>query len=161
VQLVNVNFSLSPALIAGQVDAVIGAFRNFELNQMDIVGRPGRAFYPEEEGVPAYDELIYVAHRDALARPELRRFLAAVERATLRIINRPEETWATFKATGKELADELNARAWKATVPRLAHSPAALDTGRYERFAAFLERRGLIKAPPPVAHYAVDLATLR
>ena len=29
VQLVNVNFSLSPALLAGRVDAVIGAFRNF------------------------------------------------------------------------------------------------------------------------------------
>ena len=41
VELVNVNFSLSPALIAGQVDAVIGAFRNFELNQMDLEGQPG------------------------------------------------------------------------------------------------------------------------
>ena len=34
VQLVNVNFALSPALMSGQVDAVIGAFRNFELIQM-------------------------------------------------------------------------------------------------------------------------------
>ena len=41
VSLVNVNFSLSPALIAGQVDAVIGAFRNFELNQMQTLD--GRA----------------------------------------------------------------------------------------------------------------------
>ena len=47
VRLVNVNFALSPSLYAGQVDAVIGAFRNFELNQMDIDGRPGRAFYPK------------------------------------------------------------------------------------------------------------------
>ena len=39
VTLINVNFSLSPALISGQVDAVIGAFRNFELAQMDIVGK--------------------------------------------------------------------------------------------------------------------------
>ena len=38
VELVNVNFSLSPALMAGQVDAVIGAYRNFELNQMAIEG---------------------------------------------------------------------------------------------------------------------------
>ena len=29
VTLVNVNFSLSPALLAGRVDGVIGAFRNF------------------------------------------------------------------------------------------------------------------------------------
>ncbi|HYD31913.1 MAG TPA: ABC transporter substrate-binding protein, partial [Azospirillaceae bacterium] len=52
VELINVNFSLSPSILSGQVDAVIGAFRNFELNQMDIEKRPGRAFYPEEEGVP-------------------------------------------------------------------------------------------------------------
>ena len=35
--------------------------------------------------------------------------------------------------------------------------PAALDTARYERFAAFLEDQGLIKSPPPVADYAVEL----
>ena len=52
VTLVNVNFSLSPSLLSGQVDAVIGAYRNFELNQMDIEGHAGRAFYIEEEGVP-------------------------------------------------------------------------------------------------------------
>ena len=41
VELVNVNFALSPALLSGQVDAVIGAFRNFELNQLELEGRPG------------------------------------------------------------------------------------------------------------------------
>ena len=61
IKLVNVNFSLSPSLLTGATDAVIGAFRNFELNQMDIEGRPGRAFYIEEHGIPTYDELILVA----------------------------------------------------------------------------------------------------
>ena len=157
IELVNVNFSLSPALIAGQVDAVIGAFRNFELNQMDIVGRPGRAFYPEEEGVPAYDELIYVAHKDRLERPELERFLRAVERATLWLVNHPDEGWELFKGTDPALDDELNRRAWAATLPRFAHSPAALDHGRYRRFATFLQEHGLIDEPPALTTYAVDL----
>ena len=157
VELVNVNFSLSPALIAGQVDAVIGAFRNFELNQMDIVGRPGRAFFPEEEGVPAYDELIYVAHHDSVERPELKRFLSAVEKATHWLINHPDAAWEAFKATDKALDDELNSRAWAATLPRFAHSPAALDHGRYARFAAFLQERGLVKEPMAVRSYAVDV----
>ena len=61
VELVNINWSLSPSLMSGQVDAVIGAFRNFELNQMDIEGVDGTCFYVEEEGLPPYDELIYVA----------------------------------------------------------------------------------------------------
>lgn len=157
VKLVNVNFSLSPALIAGQVDAVVGAFRNFELNQMELAGRPGRAFFPEEEGVPAYDELIYVAHRDRLDRPELRSFLRAVERATLWLVNHPDEGWALFKKTDPALDDELNRRAWADTLPRFAHSPAALDSGRYRRFAAFLAEHEIVANPPAVASYAVDL----
>ncbi len=51
VELVNVNFSLSPSLMSGQVDAVIGAYRNFELNQMDIEGVKGKCFFIEEEGL--------------------------------------------------------------------------------------------------------------
>jgi putative hydroxymethylpyrimidine transport system substrate-binding protein len=158
VRLVNVNFALSASLLSGQVDAVIGAFRNFELNQLDLEGRPGRAFFPEEEGVPPYDELIYLAHRDRLDRPELVRFLEAVERATFWILNHPEEAWTVFSGTAKELQDELNRLAWADTLPRFAHAPAALDVGRYARFAAFLHARGLIGPPPPVSTYAVQLA---
>ncbi|GAB5377664.1 MAG: hypothetical protein AcusKO_41260 [Acuticoccus sp.] len=53
VTLVNVNFALTPALLSGQVDAVIGAFRNFELTQIALEGAKGRAFFPEDHGVPS------------------------------------------------------------------------------------------------------------
>ncbi|MEO1092570.1 MAG: ABC transporter substrate-binding protein [Pseudomonadota bacterium] len=157
VELINVNFSLSPALIAGQVDAVIGAFRNFELNQMDLVERPGRAFYLEEEGVPAYDELIYVARSDRLDDDRLPRFLAAIEGATHWLVNHPDEAWDVFSGSDPQLDDELNARAWRDTWPRLSLAPAALDSGRYARFAAFLVEQGLIDTALPVSAYAVDL----
>ncbi|MEZ5866212.1 MAG: ABC transporter substrate-binding protein [Geminicoccaceae bacterium] len=157
IELVNVNFSLSPALVAGQVDAVIGAFRNFELNQMELIERPGRAFYPEEEGVPAYDELIYVAHVDNLGDPRLQRFMEAVEAATHWIVNHPDEAWEVFAATDPLLDDALNRKAWADTVPRLALSPAALDHHRYARFAAFLVEQGLLDEALPVGDYAVDL----
>ena len=87
IELVNVNWSLSPSLMSGQVDAVIGAFRNFELNQLKIEGVAGRCFYPEEEGVPAYDELIYVANSETLDEGRIARFLAATEKATQYIVN--------------------------------------------------------------------------
>lgn len=157
IELVNVNWSLSPALMSGQVDAVIGAFRNFELNQMAIEGVEGRCFYPEAEGVPTYDELIYVAHPERMDRDRIRRFLAATERATQFIVNHPRESWEIFAATAPELGDELNARAWVDTLPRFALRPAALDAGRYARFDAFLARAGLIAAPRPVSALAVDL----
>ena len=157
VELVNVNWSLSPALMAGQVDAVIGAFRNFELNQMDIEGRPGRCFYLEEEGLPPYDELIYVANPELMDVDKLRRFLAATEHATHYIVNHPEEAWEVFSGTARELQDELNEKAWADTWPRFSLSPAGLDAGRYARFEAFLEEAGLIEGTRPVSEIAVDL----
>lgn len=157
VELINVNFALSPALMAGQVDAVIGAFRNFELNQMDLEGRPGRAFFPEEEGVPAYDELIFIASSEKLDDPRLPRFLEAIEAGTQYLLNHPDESYALFLKSGEELDNELNARAWQDTLRRFATRPAALDTARYRRFAGFLEQQGLIKSPPPVETYAVEL----
>jgi putative hydroxymethylpyrimidine transport system substrate-binding protein len=158
VELVNVNFALSPALLSGQVDAVIGAFRNFELNQLEIEGRPGRAFFPEEHGVPPYDELIFVANGEGLDDPRLPRFLDAIEAGTLFLVNHPQESFDLFVKSHPELDDELNRRAWSDTLPRFALRPAALDTARYARFAAFLERQGLIETPPPVERYAVELA---
>ena len=157
VTLVNVNFALSPSLLSGQVDAVIGAFRNFELNQMAIEGAAGRAFFPEEEGVPAYDELILIARADRAEDARLGRFLAAVERGVLYLVNHPDDAWASFVHAQPDLDDALNRRAWADTLPRFALRPAALDRKRYQRFAAFLVERGLIKTPPAVDRYAVEL----
>ena len=157
VELINVNFSLSPALIAGKVDAVIGAFRNFELNQMDIIKRPGRAFFPEEEGVPAYDELIVVAKKDKAHDPRYRRFLDAVENAVTFLINHPDDAWKLFIKNNKKLDNELNRRAWRDTLPRFALRPAAFDNVRYQRFAVFLKKQGLIEKVLPVSDYAVEL----
>jgi putative hydroxymethylpyrimidine transport system substrate-binding protein len=157
VTLVNVNFSLSPAIIAGQVDGVIGAFRNFELNQMDLMGHPGRAFYPEEEGVPSYDELIMVANKNSLGQGRLRGFLDALERGVQYLVNHPDAAWSLFIKAHKDLDDELNRRAWRDTLPRFALRPAALDSARYERFAGFLKSQGLISTIPPLETYAVEI----
>ncbi|MFD0910933.1 ABC transporter substrate-binding protein [Ruegeria arenilitoris] len=157
IEMINVNFSLSPSLMTGQVDAVIGAFRNFELNQMDIEGVPGRCFYIEEEGVPPYDELIYVANPETMDKDMIARFLAATEKATQFIVNNPEKSWEIFAATSPELQDELNARAWVDTLPRFALRPAGFDAGRYARFEAFLKESGMIDSINPVSDITIDV----
>ena len=157
VTLINVNFSLSPALLSGQVDAVIGAYRNFELNQLAIEGRKGRAFYVEEEGVPPYDELIIVANRARLDDPRLIRFMDALERGVQYLVNRPEAAWKLFAAYKDGLDDELNRRAWADTLPRFALRPSAMGRRRYERFAKFLLDRGVIETAPPLDSYLVEL----
>jgi putative hydroxymethylpyrimidine transport system substrate-binding protein len=157
VKLVNVNFSLSPSLLSGQVDAVIGAYRNFELNQLAIEGHKGRAFFVEEEGVPPYDELILIANSGRLDDPRLAKALRAIERGVQFLVNHPQDAWTLFAGHKTGLDDELNRRAWRDTLPRFALRPAALDRGRYARFAKFLITQGVIKHTPAVESYAVEL----
>ncbi len=157
VKLVNVNFSLSPSLFSGSTDAVIGAYRNFELNQMDIEGRPGRAYFVEEYGIPFYDELILVTHRDYVKETKLRRFIDALEEGVQFLVNHPDESWRLFIRGRKDLDNQLNRLAWRDTLPRFALRPGALDRARYQRFAKFLKEHGLIKKIPQLERYAVEL----
>lgn len=156
VEMVNVNWSLTPSLMTGQVDAVIGAFRNFELTQMRLAGGNGRCFFPEESGLPGYDELIFVANAETLDRDRIARFLAAIERGTDFMLNHPAEAFESFATYAPDLSDALNRQAWADTLPRFAHSPAALDHGRYARFETFLHEAGMTHSVLPVAELALD-----
>ena len=153
---INVNFALTPALLSGQVQAVSGAFRNFELHQMARAGAAGRCFMPEENGVPAYDELIYVANAERATRPEIAAFLAATARAAREIAADPEAGWRDFSAYAPELQDGLNAQAWADTYPHFASDPKALDAERYAAFGAFLAQSGLIARAPDLAEIAAQ-----
>jgi putative hydroxymethylpyrimidine transport system substrate-binding protein len=159
VHLVNVNFALSPALLAGKVDAVIGGYRNFELTQMRLAGHPGRAFYPEEHGVPPYDELVFITRPELAHDARLPRFLTAVEKAALWLTNHPDEAWRVFVNAHPDLDDALNRQAWQDTLSRFSKSPASFDAERYRRFGDFLVKRGLIKQTPPLADIAVEVGT--
>lgn len=157
VEQINIGWSISPALMSGQVDAVIGAFRNFELNQLTLEGKTGRCFYPEAEGIPSYDELIYVADPARMNPDVIARFLQATERAALDIVNDPDTAWQIFRDTDAALDTDLNRMAWADTWPRFAMRPAALDLGRYDRFEAFLAASGATPGGIPAADLAVDV----
>ena len=154
IELININFSLSPSLIAKKVDAVIGAFRNFELNQMDIVGHPGTAFYPEEHGVPTYEELIYISNVKNKNNPIFDKFFKAIQKATLTMINDPDSTWKDFSTYRKGLDDELNKRAYIDTLSRFALRPQAHDLNPYKDFGNFLKEKGIIKKSVNVDTFA-------
>jgi len=157
VELINVNFALSPALLSKKVDAVIGAFRNFELNQMQMEKRPGIAFYPEENGVPAYDELIFITHQQSLGQPKIKKFLDVIETTNMFMLNHPKAAWKAFISYDKSLNTRLNKLAWKDTLPRFAKRPIAVDRARYARFADYLHKQGLIKRQVPIDRYVVTL----
>lgn len=157
VTLVNVNFALTTALMSKQVDGVIGAFRNFELNDLELNKAKGRIWLVEKHGVPTYDELILVTKRETADAAKTGRFLAAIAEATAWLKANPAEAWSLFSKYGKEFDNDLNRLAWKDTVPLLADDPRFLDRTRYVAFADFLVKRGLIKQAPPVDGYLLQI----
>ncbi|XWN31723.1 MAG: ABC transporter substrate-binding protein [Devosia sp.] len=157
VTLVNVNFALTPALLSGRVDAVIGAFRNFELTQIALEGREGRAFFPEEHGVPSYEELIYIARKDRMDDPLLPRFLDAIEAATVWQAANPKAAEELFFKAHPDIDNPLNRQAFLDTLPKFPDDPRPLDTEGYERFAAFMTEAGLVSDLPPLSDYAVQI----
>ena len=153
VETVDIHFSIVPALLSGRVDAVIGAFRNFEPVKLMLEGREGKTFFLEEEGVPTYDELIVVTHESRAGSEEMAAFVRALERGVIYLINHPRESWDLFAGYRDDLDNELNRLAWDETLPRFALRPGAIDSARYEAFARFLETRGLIEKARPAKDY--------
>jgi putative hydroxymethylpyrimidine transport system substrate-binding protein len=157
VKLIDVNYDLTQALITGKVDAVTGIMRNFELIQMRLAGFHPRAFYPENYGVPPYDELIIVANTQELTDPRIPKFLSALKAGEDYLQRHPQQSWDLFVKNHPELNNELNKEAWFATLPVFAKNPAALDVKRYQNFAQFMQAQGLISKVLPVSHYAVQI----
>jgi putative hydroxymethylpyrimidine transport system substrate-binding protein len=153
ITLVNVNFSLSIALVSGRADAIIGGYRNFEATEIELAGKKPKMFFPEEHGVPAYDELIYIVKQDRFGDPKFDRFMAAIEEATVVLLNDPQGTFQDVIKAYPKLNDELNRRAWRDTLPRFQASPKAVDPDRYIRVAEFMKAAGVIDKVEPVERY--------
>ena len=158
VELINVNSSLSASLMSKQVDAVIGAFRNFELNQLKLEKEEGKVFLPEDYGVPKYDELIVVANKDNVSQVKFKNFVKSLQEATNYLKENPKESWEAFISyKPKELDNELNRLAWADTLPYLAPNPATFDKKVYEQMALFMKQNKLIETLPSLDEYAQEI----
>jgi putative hydroxymethylpyrimidine transport system substrate-binding protein len=156
VTLVNVGTSLTTALLTHQVDAV-GVDRNFEPFELADKGAPTIGFDYEKFGVPTSENLVMVVRRGSEHDARYPRFLAAVKEGAAYIRAHPEDAWKLFIRAYPNANNRLNHDAWTATLPYFAADPAALDSAKYDRFAAFLTAEKVIKAPPTLATYALQL----
>lgn len=145
---INVRYDLTQALLTKNVDAVIGVMRNVEPIEMQLAGHPARVFYIEENGFPPYDELVIITNKKEINDPRIPKFLAALNLGVQYLVNHPEKSWELFAKNHPELNNELNKRAWFATLPRFALRPAAVDTLRDKKLAIFLRQQGVIKNTP-------------
>lgn len=154
IEIINVGWALSSSLASGKVDAIWGGLRNFEENQLLLEGFKAKSFFPEEHGVPAYDELIFVANANNYDSAMINAFNKALQQATIYIMNHPQAAWNEFVNYAPDTLDnELNKRAWNDTLTRFALRPAAVDLKRYDDYAQFMFDNKLIKSLPKAKDY--------
>jgi len=145
VELINVKFNLTQALLTGKIDGFTGGMRNFEPVAIKLAGKDLKVFYPEEYGFPKYDELILVTHKNKLHDPILTKFTYALRQAVAYLKKHPHESWKKFSTNHPELNNALNKKVWFITLPYFADDPAKLNQARYQKFARFMLESGMIK----------------
>jgi putative hydroxymethylpyrimidine transport system substrate-binding protein len=161
----NVGFSLTPALLTGRVDAVLGAFWNYEGTELRLRGKRPRIIRMEQAGVPAYDELVLVANEDALERDsdKIRAFIGALSRGTRDLRRNPDKAIEGLLRANPDLDPELQRAVVEVTLPLFSPprgKPFAWqDSAEWEAFAAWMQDNELLENPPD-ARSAHDNALL-
>ena len=147
-EAVNVGFTIVPALVAGNVDAVMGPFKTYETVTMAHQNLKADYFELEKFGIPDYEELIFVCGAKTLNQKEadIRKFVEAVEAATVYTRQHPEDALKTYLAALPEADTRVETDAFKLTLPFYAAAGGS-DAAAWQRFADFSLKHGLIEKP--------------
>lgn len=137
VATINVHYDLVQALLSGKVDAAIGMMRNLELIQLQMLKKPGRAFYPEDYGVPSYSELVFIARQNQ-KKGIYSHFFIALDQAREYLVRQPEQSWQQFIGYHPELNTPLNKAVWMNTVHDFATKTGAINKLQAHQLSAFL-----------------------
>jgi putative hydroxymethylpyrimidine transport system substrate-binding protein len=150
----NVGFGLTPALLTGKVDAVLGAFWNYEGTELRLKGKRPRIIRMDEAGVPTYNELVLVANEDALERDaeKIRAFIGALSRGTRDLREDPDKGIEGLLDANPDLDPELQRAVVRVTLP-LFFPPRGKpfgwqDPARWEAFAVWMSDNRLLEQPP-------------
>jgi len=155
VEIIDVRYNLTQALLSKKVDAVSGLMRNIEVPQLEARGQKLITFFPEDYGVPNYSELVFITNKKHIHDKRLPRFLNAVKKAVAYLDKHPQETWRQFAKQYPESNNQVNHDAWLATMPYFAEEPAEFNSTEWHIFADFMRKNNLIKTVQPTNVYAV------
>ena len=164
VKVRNVGFGFSAALITERIDAALGAFWNYEGQELKLRGKRPRIIRIEDAGVPTYNELVLVANEDALERDgdKIRAFIGAVSRGTRELRSDPETAIRGLLEANPDLDPELQRASVDVTLP-LFFPPEGEPFGwhdpeQWDAFSAWMKDNQLLENPPdPGAAFTNDL----
>jgi putative hydroxymethylpyrimidine transport system substrate-binding protein len=138
------------------VDAVLGAFWNYEGTELELKGKRPRIIRMEDAGVPTYNELVLVANADALERDgdKIRAFIGGVSRGVRDLRANPDKAIEGLLEANPDLDPELQRAVVKVTLP-LFLAPEGKPFGwqepeEWDAFGAWMQEKKLLSRPPDV-----------
>ncbi|UCD71963.1 MAG: ABC transporter substrate-binding protein [Syntrophobacterales bacterium] len=148
-ELINIGFNLTPSLLTGKVDAVVGAYWNYEINELALEGIDAGYFAVEKHGVPDYYELVFIANDGTLKtkREVAVRFIKAIDGAIQFTKRHPEEALKIYFQANPNVRKELDTRAFRDTLTVFAATQVQ-SLGKWKGFLDFAFERGLIQMMP-------------
>jgi putative hydroxymethylpyrimidine transport system substrate-binding protein len=135
---VNVGFTILPALVSNQVDAVMGPFKTYETVGMAQHGYTAKFFELEKFGIPDYEELIFVCGPRALQEKSkaVQGFVLAIEKALGYTKAHPDKALALYLSAVPQADKNIETQAFELTRPYFAEA-LGHDIVKWQTFADF------------------------
>ena len=153
VREINVGDNLVPAMLAGRVDATLGAYWNVEAVQLSQMGKRPNVIRMDQVGVPTYDELVLVARESTIAAKadQLRRFVQALARGYQAVRADPQAGVASLVRANPSLDAKLQQASVAATLPAFFPPPGQpwgwQDPGQWSAYGQWMLSQHLISNP--------------
>ncbi len=151
VEVIDLGWNVSPGLMAGEVDAIVGVYWTYESIIMGNAGFETNVLYPHEWGVPSYYELVLVTSEDNVNNnPELvERFVRAFNKGYAQAADDPQGSVDTMlrlnpdaeidEPTDRE-GVELLAPLWKSEGAPVG----SFDDSRWESLVTWMKAQDLL-----------------
>ena len=144
-ELINVGTNILAPLLSGQIDAVIGPFRNYEINLLKLEGAEADYFALEKHGIPDYYELVIITNDTYLEnQPETaKKLMMAIEEAIGFTKENPDEALQFFFKANPDATKALEELAFRDTLDVFATTQVQ-SAEKWDAFAKFAYEKGLI-----------------
>jgi putative hydroxymethylpyrimidine transport system substrate-binding protein len=144
-ELINVGTNILAPLLSGQIDAVIGPFRNYEINMLKLEGAEADYFALEKHGIPDYYELVIITNDVYLENhpKTAKKLMMAVQEAIKFTKEKPDEALQLFFKANPDATKELEELAFRDTLDVFATTQVQSEE-KWAAFAKFAYEKGLI-----------------
>ena len=144
-ELINVGTNILAPLLSGQIDAVIGPFRNYEINMLKLEGAEADFFALEKHGIPDYYELVIITNDAYLEKyPETaKKLMMAIQEAIQFTKEKPDDALQLFFQANPDATKELEELAFRDTLDLFATTQVQSEE-KWDAFAKFAYEKGLI-----------------